>query len=92
MHTLLYLRQIIRDCSSSPAAKLHVGSQHRGPGFDPWSGNYIAHDAAKTWHTQINKVENQQGPALTAQGTLTLLLPEPAGPTSMRPCLTTVVS
>ena len=38
MYTLLYLKQIIRDFSSSPVAKT-LRSQYRGPAFDPWSGN-----------------------------------------------------
>ena len=29
-------------------------SQCRGPGFDPWSGNWIPHAAAETWYSQIN--------------------------------------
>ena len=30
-------------------------SQCRGPGFDPWSGNWIPHATKKTQHNQINK-------------------------------------
>ena len=38
MYTLLYLKHIIRDFSSSPVAKT-PRSQYRGPALDPWSGN-----------------------------------------------------
>ena len=40
-----------------------LSSQCRGPGFNPWSGNFrshmpqlkILHATTKTWHSQINK-------------------------------------
>ena len=58
-----------RDFPGGPVAKT-PRSQCRGPGFDPWSGNWILHAATKsshaaakkiphaatkTWHSQINK-------------------------------------
>ena len=35
------------------ARTLH--SQCRGPGFNPWSWNYIPHGTTKNWCSQINK-------------------------------------
>ena len=43
-----------RHFPGGPVAKT-LQSQCRGPGFDPWSGNWLLHAMTKTWHSQINK-------------------------------------
>ena len=55
------LRAYARDFPDGPVAKTPC-SQCRGPGFNPWSGNYIplattksSHAATKTQRSQINK-------------------------------------
>ena len=40
------------DFPGGPAVKIPC-SQCRGPGFDPWSGNYIPHAATKIPHATM---------------------------------------
>ena len=47
-------KQAGMDFPGGPVVKTQ-SSQCRGPGFNPWSGNYVSHAPAKTWHSQINK-------------------------------------
>ena len=42
------------DFSGGPEAET-PHSQYCGPGFDPWSGNWIPHTTTKAQHNQINK-------------------------------------
>ena len=42
------------DFPGSPVDKT-LGLQCRGPGFDPWSENYIPHATTKIQNSQINK-------------------------------------
>ena len=43
------------DFPGGPVAKtLH--SQCRGPGFNPWLGNYMPHATTKTWQSQIKQI------------------------------------
>ena len=56
-HTMEYylaLKRNERDFPGVPVVKT-PRSQCRGPGLDPWSGNWIPHAAAKTQHSQMNK-------------------------------------
>ena len=43
-----------REFPGGPVAKT-LYSQCRGPGFNPWSGNWIPHVTTKTKSSQINK-------------------------------------
>ena len=43
-----------REFPGGPVAKT-LYSQCRGPGFNPWSGNWIPQATAKTKNSQINK-------------------------------------
>ena len=42
----------MRDYPGGPVAETPC-SQCRGPGFDPWSGNWLPYATTKTWHSQI---------------------------------------
>ena len=50
---LFYYKFIWRDLPVGAVTKT-LFSQCRGPGFDPWSANYITHAATKTWPNQRN--------------------------------------
>ena len=45
INELIY--KVLRDFLGGPVVKT-LCSQCRGPGFDPWSGNYIQHGAVKS--------------------------------------------
>ena len=54
------------DFPGGPVAKI-LCSQCKGPGFDPWSGNWIPHAATKslhaavkTWHSQVTKFREKK--------------------------------
>ena len=47
----------MRDFLGGPVAKTPP-SQCRGPGFDPWSGNEIAHAAMKILHAAAKKISH----------------------------------
>ena len=46
-----------QDFPGGPVAKT-LSSQCKGPGFNPWSGNWIPHVTTKSWYRQINKQIN----------------------------------
>ena len=48
-----------RDFPGGPVGKT-PGSQCRGPGFDPWSGNKIPHAATKIQRSQIKIFLNKK--------------------------------
>ena len=57
-YKLLYIKPITGDFPGGPVAKT-LCSQSRGPGFHPWSGNYIPHVELKILHA-MTKIK---GPA-----------------------------